>query len=297
MFFGLKISLRPVGDHTPRRRERRCIPSLSGPASCLEDRVLLSGAGEKAHAAEVAHPAARNLANTHAGQVVTGLFESVVGTGPTSAQLTNWVHKLQSGVSANTLRKDLVATTRSPRMQQPAPTVMDVVSHSDATPTSSSTTNGASSAMTVSSSAMLAAAMVNTMPSPTNLAAVGLHVQQAPNMSALRAGIGGGSGSGASTGSGGGGGTTSSLLSSSTSTSTSTSMSNTGSMGMASSSMTGTTTPGMITSSGQLPLSQLPLSQLPMSQLPMSQLPMSQLPMSQLPMSQLPMSQLPVTPV
>jgi uncharacterized membrane protein YgcG len=203
MFFGLKMSLRPVGDHTPRRRERRCVPSLSASASCLEDRVLLSGAGEKAHAAEVAHPAAKNLANTHAGQVVTGLFESVLGTDPTSAQLTNWVHKLQSGVNAKTLRKDLVATTRSQGMQSSAPTVMNVVSQSVGTPTSS-TTNGASSAMTASASSELAAAMLNTMPSPTNLAAVGLDVQQSPF--ALRPGMGGGSGSGSSVGGGGGGG-------------------------------------------------------------------------------------------
>ena len=43
-----------AGSHQSRRDKRRFVPSLSGSASCLEDRVVLSGAGHVAHAV---HPA------------------------------------------------------------------------------------------------------------------------------------------------------------------------------------------------------------------------------------------------
>src|SRR4051794_5562006 len=113
MFSGIKAALRRRDVQIPRGRERRLVPSLSELASCLEERVLLSGAVGKAHVAEVAHPAAKNLADTHAGQVVIGLFESILGTDPTSAQLTKEVHKLNSGVGAKAVRKEVVAIARS----------------------------------------------------------------------------------------------------------------------------------------------------------------------------------------
>src|SRR5262249_2838871 len=74
-------------------------------ASSLEDRVLLSGAGHTAHAAEVARP----LAETAAGQRVTALFESILNTAPTGQQLAHGVHELRSGAGAKVLRRELSA--------------------------------------------------------------------------------------------------------------------------------------------------------------------------------------------
>jgi hypothetical protein len=69
MFRGWTTSVCHTEIPASKRRQRRCLPSLSGSASRLEDRVLLSGAS----AAEVAKSAAR-LENTHAGKVVTADF-------------------------------------------------------------------------------------------------------------------------------------------------------------------------------------------------------------------------------
>ena len=95
-------------DRAPCRRQRRCVPSLRESASSLEDRVLLSGAGQNTHAADVAKP----MVDTAAGQRVTALFESILHTDPTGQQLTHWVHELRSGVGANVLRKDLTAEAK-----------------------------------------------------------------------------------------------------------------------------------------------------------------------------------------
>ena len=109
------------GDDPARRLRRRCIPSLSERASTLEDRVLLSAAGGKAQAAEVA----RNPADTRAGKEVTNLFASILQTNPTGAQLTHMVHELRSGMSVAALRRDLTAEARG---QQGIRVPMDVVS-------------------------------------------------------------------------------------------------------------------------------------------------------------------------
>src|ERR1700733_3553742 len=101
-----KISLSSKGNHISRRRNQ-FTPSVAGSASCLEDRVLLSGAGGKA--AEVARP----LADTPAGHRVTAAFESILGTNPSGAQLTRWVHKLHSGASVKALDRDLRVEARA----------------------------------------------------------------------------------------------------------------------------------------------------------------------------------------
>jgi hypothetical protein len=98
----------PFSAHRIPRRRRQFIPSIAESASRLENRVLLSGAHQAAHAAEVAKP----LADTSAGRRVTSLFESILHTTPTSQQLTQWVRKLHHGVSAKVLRKDLTAQAR-----------------------------------------------------------------------------------------------------------------------------------------------------------------------------------------
>ena len=57
-----------AGSHQSRRDKRRFIPSLSGSASCLEDRVVLSGAGHVAnavHAAVVHHGHTAGAAGQH----------------------------------------------------------------------------------------------------------------------------------------------------------------------------------------------------------------------------------------
>ena len=89
-------------DHARSRRRRQCIPSLPERASCLEDRVLLSAAGGMAHTAEMAP----NPADTKVGKEVASLFESILQTSPTGAELTQLVHKMRSGTTVTTLRKD-----------------------------------------------------------------------------------------------------------------------------------------------------------------------------------------------
>ena len=108
MLRALKTILRHADDHA-RCRPRRCVPSLSESASCLEDRVLLSAAGGKAHTAEIAP----NPVDTKAGKEVANLFESILQTNPTSAQLTRSVRELRSGMSVVALRKDLTAEARA----------------------------------------------------------------------------------------------------------------------------------------------------------------------------------------
>src|SRR5262245_62812759 len=109
MLRAIKTILRHADHQTRCRRPRHCIPSLPESASSLEDRVLLSAAGGKAHTAEVA----QNLANTKAGKEVTNLFESILQTNPTGAQLTRLVHELRSGLSIKALRKELTAEARA----------------------------------------------------------------------------------------------------------------------------------------------------------------------------------------
>jgi len=298
MFRGWNSSVCHADHHPSKRRKRRCLPTLSGSASCLEDRVLLSGAS--AHAAEVAKTAV-NLASTHAGQVVTGLYQSILGTDPTSAQLTTWVHKLRSGVSSKVLRKDLIATARTEQFQ-PSAAGVNAIDVTSETPTSTLSSSSSSSVATTSSSAMAPSSsrvtvalfpltanlslfartsppIVNTLPVATNLAGVGLDVQQAPDMSAMRAGTVGGSSSpiGISLGGGKRGSTTttSSTSTSSTTSSTSTSSSasplqsilTTGTVPTSGLTTTTTTTPGTISSLGQLSLSSLSVSQSSLSQL------------------------------
>jgi len=104
MFRVFETFLRRAEDPA-RCRRRRCIPSLLERASCLEDRVLLSAAGGKAHAAEVA----RGPADTRAGKEVINAFESILRTSPTGAQLAQLVHQLRDGMSVAALRRDLAA--------------------------------------------------------------------------------------------------------------------------------------------------------------------------------------------
>jgi hypothetical protein len=129
-----------TGDPSPRRRPHRFVPSLAQSTSCLEGRTLLSGAGS------TAHHAAANLAETAAGRRVTALFESVLHTAPTSQQLTRWVHKLHSGVSAKVLRKDLVAQVRTQQgLQASAAASASIISGQSSTSSSGhSTANGSS---------------------------------------------------------------------------------------------------------------------------------------------------------
>jgi len=64
MFRRLKNILHDPGNHDARRRSRRCVPSLTESAACLEERVVLSAMGGHEHpAAHVAHHAVRRGAH------------------------------------------------------------------------------------------------------------------------------------------------------------------------------------------------------------------------------------------
>ena len=257
MFFGIKAALWHADNQTPRRRQRRLVPSLSESASYLEERVLLSGAAEKAHAAEVAHPAAKNLADTHAGQVVIGLFESILGTDPTSAQLTKDVHQLNGGGGAKALRKELVATARRQQSQ--------------ASPVANSP--GSAATMMFSSSGGTSSATAHALPAGLSVASnpptLGMSATQIQLMMEFRAGS-----------SGGGSGRQPISIT----------------MTSSSGSRTPATTMATSTSMSSSSMSSSGLSQLTQSQLMQSQLTQSQLTQSQLTQSQLTQSQLTMTP-
>jgi len=110
-----KITLPSAGRHTSRHRQHQFVPAITGAASCLEDRALLSGAAGSAH-----HAAAANLADTPAGRHVTAMFESVLNTAPTQRQLAQWVHKLHAGTSVTALHRHLVAEARTQASMQAA---------------------------------------------------------------------------------------------------------------------------------------------------------------------------------
>ena len=266
MFFGFKATLRHADNSTPRRRQRRLVPSLSDSASYLEERVLLSGAAEKAHAAEVAHPAAKNPANTHAGQVVIRLFESILGTDPTSAQLTKDVHQLNGGVGVKALRKELVATA-SRQQSQASP----VASSPGSAPTVMFSSSGGTSPA-------LAHALPAGLSAPSNPPTLGMSATQIQLMMEFRAGSGSGSGRQP---------TSITITSPSGSSTPATTMATSTSMSGSSMSPSGLS---------QLMQSQLTQSQLMQSQLTQSQLMQSQLTQSQLAQSQLTQSQLTLTP-
>ena len=134
-------------DDPVRRRRRRCVPSLSERASCLEDRVLLSTAGGKAHAAELA----RNPADTRAGKEIMHVFESVLHTSPTGAQLNQLVPELRDGMSVAALRSNLMAQAR---MQPGTPVSMNVVINSGDPPASAATARPAAGGGTSSTRIM-----------------------------------------------------------------------------------------------------------------------------------------------
>ena len=68
--------------------------------------MLLSGAGGRPCRG-------RQAAGRHAGRPrVIAAFESILGTNPSGAQLTQWVHKLHGGVSIKALAEDLSVEAR-----------------------------------------------------------------------------------------------------------------------------------------------------------------------------------------
>src|SRR4051794_38571411 len=96
-----------AGHPISRRRQHRFAPSITGAASCLEDRALLNGGGGSSPAV-AARIVAANLANTPAGRHVTRMFENVVNTTPSQQQVTQMVRQIRGGLSFAALRSQLV---------------------------------------------------------------------------------------------------------------------------------------------------------------------------------------------
>src|SRR5438046_2186291 len=143
MLCAFKTILRQAAYHARSRRQCRCIPSLNEAASCLEDRVLLSAAGGTARAAEIAP----NLVDTKAGKEVVNLFESILHTNPTTAQLTRSVRELSNGMSVVALRKDLTAMARAQQGAGARPSMNAAVINSDpSAPAMTSTRSAATGA-------------------------------------------------------------------------------------------------------------------------------------------------------
>jgi hypothetical protein len=99
--------LRLAGHDLSRRRRHQFVPSITGAASRLEDRALLSGAGGPAQAV------AADLAATPAGRHVTRMYEHVFGSAPTQPQVAHLVREIRHGVSLTAIHKHLVAEVRA----------------------------------------------------------------------------------------------------------------------------------------------------------------------------------------
>jgi hypothetical protein len=108
MFRLWKTTLPEAGSHPSRRGKRRFVPSLTSSASCLEDRVVLNGGGPFASVDQ----AAQALANTRAGQTVTNMFQSILMTNPTNAQMVQNVRRLRNGLGTNGLRNLLFSSAQ-----------------------------------------------------------------------------------------------------------------------------------------------------------------------------------------
>src|SRR5437764_4377585 len=108
MFRLWKTTLNEASSHTSHRSKRRFVPSLSGAASCLEDRVVPASGGRAANVAELAQA----LANTRAGHVVTNLFQSILMTNPTDAQMVQDVRRLRNGLGVNGLQNMLFSSAQ-----------------------------------------------------------------------------------------------------------------------------------------------------------------------------------------
>lgn len=150
MLCAFKTFLRQATHHARSRHQRRCNPSFTEWATCLEDRVLLSAAGGKAHTAEIAP----NLVDTKVGREVTNLFESILQTNPTSAQLTRSVRELRSGMSVVALRKDLTAEARAQQAARAQPSMNGVVINGDPPASAMNSTRAAATGASIPVSLM-----------------------------------------------------------------------------------------------------------------------------------------------
>jgi hypothetical protein len=268
----LEAILRRAGGQARRRRPRRCIPSLSESSSCLEDRMLLSAAGGSAPAAEVG----RDLAETRAGKEVTGLFQSILRTDPTGAQLTRFVRELRGGIGVRALRKELIAGAAMPgATPAPGSPMVVVVGGRASAPAMAAT--GAAAAGTIPAASMMpglaGASRTNTSP---------IHVSQMPaGVRISRGSAPASSRTGTLTPASGGTSSSSSMSAPMGSTSTMTgmgsTMSPTGSMGSAAASAGAGTSGGTIS---PLPVSPLPVTPLPIAPLPVSPLPIAPMPIA-----------------
>jgi hypothetical protein len=165
-----KTILRHTDDQARCPSPHRCVPSLPESASCLEDRVLLSAAGGKAHAAEMA----QNPADTKAGKEVTNLFESILQTNPTGAQLTRLVHEMRGGLSVKALRKDLTAQARA-QWGVPAPASMN-----DVTVQGGSRASAGASTTSAAAGTMNQLSIMQGLSAPTDNIVSPVHVSQMP---------------------------------------------------------------------------------------------------------------------
>jgi hypothetical protein len=154
-----KITLPFAGNHTSRRRQHKFVPSITGAASCLEDRTLLSGAAASAHQA-----AAAALAETPAGRHVTAMFESILNTAPTQHQVTQWVHEIRGGKSINALKRQLTTEARAEAATKAAIAADPTVSVS---PTGMVTVGGTSTGSSTTGSVLPSSTIGGNLPSST----------------------------------------------------------------------------------------------------------------------------------
>ena len=126
MFRKLRKTLHQVGPDATRRRKRRYAPNLGESAAILEDRQLLSGAGDgkpTPAAPPVAASGVRSVAdqvtggqlnsveNSPAGLFVIGEYESILLRAPAPVEVSASVQQLNHGLSKSGLQKALLKSS------------------------------------------------------------------------------------------------------------------------------------------------------------------------------------------
>jgi hypothetical protein len=203
----------------------------------------------------VAHHAAKPLVQTRDGQIVIRLYQSIVLTNPTDAQLSFWVNRLHHGLKPKVLRRELFA---SAQRQQLLASMNIAINSTPQTFVTSLFTN----VLGQTPNPALSAALVNEINGGLNRQfVVQRFFQVVQGRIALNQVA-----------------TPPSTISISIAPPTGTKLTTTTSLTPTSSTTTTgatTTTPSAVGFIQQLPLSQLPLSQLPLSQLTFNQFPVS----------------------
>ena len=126
MFRKLSKTLHQVGTDATRRRKRRYAPNLGESAAILEDRQLLSGAGDgeltpapppvaasavRSVAKQVTAGQLSSVANSPSGIFVIGQYETILLRAPFPVEVSASVQQLQHGLSKSAFQRSLLRSS------------------------------------------------------------------------------------------------------------------------------------------------------------------------------------------